>query len=842
MRRISNFLEWYFVRVPISQLYFAKNISLLIEDSFGVLINLRYYFAPYYHDTSYTGRILSIIVRTISIVTGLVAIIIFALIFFLLPIFWVLAPLLTIYSPTIIIILLLSTIYYALIGVYKPKTINPSKSKPHKITDSMSYYTLRAFELYPSTIFWQELAKNSKLKRFIIKSGIPLYEVINVLKNSPILDQKIILSRIFELSQKHNLRKIRIVHLFSALVLENLAILKPLLQKNQLDEQTLQTYLEWDEYEYNRAHPPMPFDPDYLLNTGGGINRDHRGIITPILDSLSIDYTAEASNQRHEMRLIRLNLIQQIENILQKSSNANIILLGEDGVGKESLIWEISQLILSGNLHGQLWGKRIVGLNISSILSANTHTSHEALFNQILNEINRSGNIILYINNIVAALESQKTHGLSIFALLQEPLSQQRCHIILSCTPEEYSRLQNEYPLITGLSETINITETNLNETLHITHLESLQLEAKYNIIIPYPIIKLTVQLAQEFIFNKPFPEKAVTLLENTVIETSHHVNYQQTPWGPKIIVQPVFVSQTLSKITDIPTGIVSQSEAQKLLQLEDVIQRDVIGQKEAIHAIVSTLQRNRAGIRSVNKPIGTFLFAGPTGVGKTHVAKMLAKHYYGDPEAMIRLDMSEFQTPDTIHRLTSREAGSLTEKVRQKPFSLILLDELEKADHHILDVFLQILDDARLTDQFGNVCKFNQTIIIATTNVGNSDIAKLPLDQNFFSAAVHILESEFRTEFLNRFDNIIAFHTLSSDDIREIIKLQLRQLNEKLYQDHKIKLKLLPQTVEWLVTFGYSPEFGARNLKRVLQDSIETKLAQMILKGEVQNGQNVTL
>jgi ATP-dependent Clp protease ATP-binding subunit ClpC len=842
MRQISNFLEWYFVRAPISHIFFAKNISLLIEDSFGVLINLRYFFAPYYHDTTYTGRILSIIVRTISIVTGLVALVIFALIFFLFPIFWLLAPLLTLYYPTTITVLITATIYYFLIAVHKPKTINPSKSKPQKITDSMAYQTLRAYELYPSSIFWHEIAKNSKLQRFIIKSGIPLHDVINTLKNSPSLDQNIILSKIFELSQKHNFRKIRIVHLFVAILLENLAILKPLLQKNQLDEQILQTYLEWDEYEYNRAHPPMPFDPDYLLTTGGGTNRDHRGIITPILDSQSIDYTKEATSQRHELRLIRLNLVQQIESSLQKSSNANIILKGEDGVGKESLIWEISQLILSGNLQGQLWGKRIVGLNISSILSSNAFTSHEALFSQILNEINRSGNIILYINDIVAALESQKTHGLSIFALLQEPLNQQRCNIIVSCTPVEYSKLQNEYPLLIGLSETISITETNLTETHHITHLESLQLEAKYNVIIPYPIITLSVQLAQEFIFNNPFPQKAITLLENTVIETARMDNYQQTPWGPKIIVQPIFVSQTLSQTTDIPTGIVSQSEAQKLLQLESIIQEDVIGQKEAIHAVVSTLQRNRAGVRSVNKPIGTFLFAGPTGVGKTHVAKMLAKHYYGDTEAMLRLDMSEFQSPESIHRLTSREASSLTERVRQKPFSLILLDELEKADSHILDIFLQILDDARLTDQSGHICKFNQTIIIATTNVGNSHISKLPKDQNFFSAAVRILEKEFRTEFLNRFDNIIAFHTLSSDDIREIIKLQINQLNEKLYQDHKIKLELLPQTVEWLVTFGHSPEFGARNLKRVMQDSVETKLAQMLLKGDVQEGQSIKL
>lgn len=830
MKQLSGFIEWYFIRAPKSQLIFAKHTILLLEDSFGLITNLVYFFKPWYGDTSLVGRVLSIIIRAIVISTGAIVLLCSSLLLLLVPVSWFLSIVLIPVFPLILIIPAFGLVYYFSIAILKPQYIYPYLSKPNSIKDAMHLSARKLLALYPSELFFTELMNNTKLTRFIIKTGIPINPVLTQIRQfDKIISQQQLLARVYEIAVTHKLRSIRIPHILIALLYETENQITPILESSRISTKDFQYFIDWDNTEYMTSNPPRPYEADFISHTGGGSNRARLGIVTPYLDQVSTDYTRQISTYTHRIPVVRPQIINRIESILQKQDGANVILRGDKGTGKEALIWQIAQLIQLGDLHGALWSKRVVGLDV--IASGNIE--------QIIKEVERSGNIILYINDIIPALNPTS----SLLSLLQEALSQQRCNVIISCTHQEYSVLKESQNKLLSESEVIDVNETSREETLHILHSHALEFENKYQVIIPYLTLKTTYDYSTNYVHDTPFPQKAITLLEDTVIEATRiSESYTQTPWGPRIIINEPHIAYTLSEKTHIPIGSVQKNEAQRLLTLDSILKQEIVGQSKAIEAVTKVLQRNRAGLRTTTKPVGAFLFAGPTGVGKTHVAKMLAKHYFGSIQTMIRLDMSEYQSPNSIDRLLSDQAGYLLYHVRTTPFALVLLDEIEKANPKILDAFLQVLDEGRLTDIHGSTTDFSQTIVIATTNAGNTELSQLPNDYLYFQKASEILHNYFRIEFLNRFDDIIAFTTLSESEIEQIVTLKVVALSQKLYNDKKIHLEVSTETKKWLATFGYSPELGARNLTRLIQDTIETKLAQMILKGELTSGQTAIL
>ena len=841
MQQIAKFFEWFLFRAPSSQLTFTKNTLYLVEDGFGIITNIKYFLKPWYGDNSIVGRVLSIIIRSVTIITGLAALTLASIIFIMFTAIWLLhIPFIIFYPPTITITLL-ALLYYTAITRKKPEVLYPHSTKPSTIIKSMHLSAKEFYYSYPSKIFFNEILSNSKLSRFLIKSTIPSQLIIDIAQNNFYTSKENILAQIHELAVKHNLRSIRIPHVFLAFLFEGREIFNDTLEKHNISYKQLSHYIDWEEFEYLLANPPRPFDPDFISHTGGGTNRARLGVITPLLDQVSTDYTSLIGANRNRARIIRPKLVEQIEAIMEKSENNNVILRGEQGTGKDSLVWQIAYLIQLGGLKGKLWSKRLVELNISSIVGDTTSDTYEQTLQKVLYEIQRSGNIILYLNDIQLALQSTTQKG-NILSILQESISKGACSLIISCTPKEYSLLQENHPKTISISETIDVNETNMDETIQIIHVKAIELEEKYPVIIHYPIYSIIYTYATNYVHNAVFPQKALSLLEDTVIESTRmSKQYTKTPWGPRILINEPQIAYTLTEKTHIPIGSIQKNEAEVLLHLSDVMKKSIVGQTSAIEAVVKVLQRNRAGVRAITKPIGSFLFAGPTGVGKTHVAKMLTKNYFGDENTMIRLDMSEYQSNTSIDRLLTNEPGFLIHHVRSTPFALILLDEIEKAHPKILDTFLQVLDEGRLTDLEGSLCDFSQTIIIATSNAGNTQLCKIQRDYQFFQNATKILQQYFRTEFLNRFDDIIIFTPLSEDEVQDIVKLKLENLSNKLYQEKKIKISFKPETIKWLATFGFSPELGARNLTRLIQDTIETRLAEKILSNQLNTGDSIT-
>ncbi|OGE88255.1 MAG: hypothetical protein A2722_01735 [Candidatus Doudnabacteria bacterium RIFCSPHIGHO2_01_FULL_50_11] len=366
------------------------------------------------------------------------------------------------------------------------------------------------------------------------------------------------------------------------------------------------------------------------------------------------------------------------------------------------------------------------------------------------------------------------------------------------------------------------------------------QIETHNQVLILYQSMRSAVQLADRYIKTVPFPEKAIDLLQEAAV-------YAQTK-GRSSVVRPEHVEEVVHIKTDIPVGKVALAEKEILLELERILHRKIIGQDEAIIAVANALRRSRSGITSEKKPIGSFLFLGPTGVGKTETAKALAEVYFGSQKRMIRFDMSEYQQPDSVERLIGQGEirGQLTTQVMEAPFSLLLFDEVEKAHPKILDLFLQVLDEGRLTDDLGRVIDFTNTILIFTSNAGAELIRESVVQFRETNLKERLLDSLqktgiFKPEFLNRFDAVIIYKPLSEEQTEKVAELFIQDLNRRL-KAKDIQIAASPELLKKIVQIGYDREFGARPLRRVIQDRVETVVAKKLLSGETKRGDTITI
>jgi ATP-dependent Clp protease ATP-binding subunit ClpC len=356
--------------------------------------------------------------------------------------------------------------------------------------------------------------------------------------------------------------------------------------------------------------------------------------------------------------------------------------------------------------------------------------------------------------------------------------------------------------------------------------------EYKYNVFYPYQTLKKIVELSARYIHEVPFPEKALRLLEESAVGLQ----------GEKIkIVTPAEIESLVSKRTNVPIGQVGEKEKDRLLNLESILHQRVIGQDEAINAVANALRRVRSGLTTGKRPAGVFLFLGPTGVGKTETAKALAESYFGSEKNMIRLDMSEYEQPDSLDRLigtVQNPAGILTDAILAKPFSLILLDELEKADKNVLNIFLQVFEDGRLTDPRGKVSDFTNSIIIGTSNAGSEfireNVGRLSAEQ-LKTTLIDQLQKQaiFTPEFLNRFDGVITFKPLTRENLTLVAGLMIGEINKQL-EERKIRVEVESAALAKLIELGYNQEFGARPLRRVMEEKIENLLAKKMLEGVI--------
>jgi ATP-dependent Clp protease ATP-binding subunit ClpC len=577
-----------------------------------------------------------------------------------------------------------------------------------------------------------------------------------------------------------------------------------------------------------------------VYKSKGGMNKAMTAQATPLLDRFSHDLTQLARRGVLAPCIGRDRETEETLRIIE--GGKNVILSGNPGVGKTSIIEGIAELMASEEVPEVLQDKRLVSLSVASLVGAAGHQGElEGLVMQLINEIVRSGNIVVFIDNIqnMIGVSTEGAQNLDISDILASALQKRLFFCLATSTPLDYRRYIEPHNAMTSVFQKVNVEEPDTNGAILVLEGKAGTLEAKNQIYFSYEAIEKTVQLSERYIHERYLPEKAISLLEEVAV-------YTHRKKGVNAIVTGEDVAEVISTKTNVPITKITEKETEKLLKLEERIHERMVDQEEAVTAVSSALRRARAELRDVRRPIVNLLFLGPTGVGKTELAKTVAEVYFGSENSMIRLDMSEYQEKSSLGRLIgappgysgASEGGYLTEAVRAKPFSLILLDEIEKAHPDILNVFLQVMDDGRLTDTLGRTIDFTNVILIATSNAGTAVIQKR-IQENVPMARIkdELLNEElkpyFRPEFLNRFDNIIVFKPLSMDDIVVIVGLMLKQVATRLAAKG-VRLESTAEARAELARIGFDPVFGARPLRRAIQDYVDNALATYLLQGKV--------
>ena len=567
----------------------------------------------------------------------------------------------------------------------------------------------------------------------------------------------------------------------------------------------------------------------------GGVGRDWATGFTPTLDEFGQNISRGIERGRgggHNLASNdKVSLI--VHNLAE--GNANVALVGSAGTGKTSLIYSVAEKLITGG-DKRLKYYQIVSLNASSILSRSGGNLERVILTMLAEAIHAK-NIILFFDD-AQLFFGQGTGAFDLSQILLPIMRNQRLKIIAAFTPGDFQRLKatNE-SLISGFS-VININEPELPDTYKILEDFALILEHRANVLIPYESIKESVRLSGQFMQDQSYPGKAITLLEQAV------------PFASNKVLSEESVQQAVEKSLGVKVGAAAAPEADVLLHLEDHIHERMVNQNRAVEVVASALRRGRAGVSSPNKPIGSFLFLGPTGVGKTELARSLAATYFKDEHRMIRLDMSEYQQVSDVSRLLADGRSgdqNLLMGIRQQPFSVVLLDEIEKAHPNILNLLLQMLDEGQLTDNSGKPASFKNAIIICTSNAGASDIAKAveagTTLESFERPLVDklIQDGQFRPELINRFDEVVLFRSLNEEELTQVAKIMLRKVGANLSQ-RNIHVQITDEALSYIVKAGYDPQFGTRPMRRVIQKTVEDAVATRILQGTATPGSVITL
>ncbi|MFA5714717.1 MAG: ATP-dependent Clp protease ATP-binding subunit [Candidatus Paceibacterota bacterium] len=701
----------------------------------------------------------------------------------------------------------------------------------------------------PQTILFNFIdVKNPKIIFIFSRLLIDYVGLKNQLKNNPSLNQitrenfEGIIEEAGMIALKRNGEDIR-----EGDIIASLAKIEPnlaeIITQSDIDTDDFEKVNEWQERVYKKIQKDKCFWSYENLLKAGSIGRDWASGYTPTLDNFSIDWTDEIKRRGFEEIVGHQAQVSQVEMILSKKDAGNVLIVGDPGVGRKNIIHGVIRKSLFNQSAPNINNNRFIELNIVSLSSNVTSFEQmERILEQCFREVAHAGNVILIINDFHDFLGGAKKAGIvdisgTIGPYLNMPSFKTIC---LTSFNGLHKYIESKSSLLAQFQK-IEVEEMNKEETLQILENKVFRLENEYEKFIPFNSLKEIYNISEKYVSNFPFPQKAINLLEETAIYSGRYVDTQ--------IVLPEHVDKILSEKIQIPIGKIKSKEKETLLNLENILHKRIVGQFEAIKEISSALRRARSGVQTRKGPMGSFLFLGPTGVGKTETAKALAETYFSSEEKMIRIDMSEFQRIDDIPRLLGSETqeGILTTAVRENPFSLILLDEIEKAHPDILNVFLQVLDEGYVNDNLGRKVSFLNTIIIATSNAGYQTILKA-IEENKEMGEIKkellnaIFEKgTFRPEFINRFDGAIIFKSLSKEDLIAIAELQLEKLNKNLLQK-KIQFIITEELKDKIVELSYNPVFGAREMKRVIQDKIENTVARAILNDSVPQGSKIQI
>ena len=626
------------------------------------------------------------------------------------------------------------------------------------------------------------------------------------------------------------------VELFSE-IFENNPFLQELFYSLEAEATEVRETIQWLRINKKLKERFEAFRQNAAFKPTGPMNRAYTSVATPFLDRVSEDltdagvkgYLPMLMGRDEEMAL----LLRAIE-----GGHQSVVLVGPVGVGKKSIVSGLAERMIQEDVPDILQDKRLVKISIPHILSAQGGGGADERFLYTLQEVGKSGNIILVIDGIEQIMGSGGGPDLS--AILSSELEKGYTFVIATTTLQGYANFV-ERNILHGVLQKIDIREPDNGLAMKVLQSKIGAIENKNHAVFTYEALSNLIDLSARYMHESFLPKKAILLAE----EVGFDVGKRGAGWQT---VTKDDVAAIISQKTNIPVTQVSQDEGEKLLSLESRMHERVIGQDEAVTSIANALRRARVDLRSKDRPIANFLFLGPTGVGKTELAKTTAEVYFGDENSMLRFDMSEFQDQASIARLIggNNESGLLTEAVRKSPFALVLLDELEKAHPDILNLFLQVMDDGRLTDGLGRTIDFTNVILIATSNAGTSYIQEqVKLGTALNDIRGQLMETElkkhYRPEFLNRLDGIVVFKPLTMDDVSAIAYLMINKVVQRL-SAKGITFKATDEAIHELAQKGYDPQFGARPLRRVVQEEVDNAVAEFLLSGQVDRRDTLVL
>lgn len=825
-----KFLRFWYPNSFITQGRILKNSLLVIEEDLAVSLMFRFLFKPLFHDISLVGRVLSFLFRLSRILLGVLAYLGVSVVFVALSLLWFLTPLLLILSLISQFVDLplfgvglkglsdFSFIFIFGLALFIYKLGGPPK-KIWQIKTPMELWEVSKFK--QKNLSYENLLEDEEVLD-LLRSLEVRNNFFNFLISQKIEFNETLAKKVLDLAKYTNAVFLTSGYFFITMLSEIPQIEKKLakLELKIGDFKQALIFLELKRKHWRRV---FLWDEDFAVRHLKGVNRGWLGVPTPNLDKYSIDLTHHATIENIPEFIGRESVVNETINILSQESIKNVLFVGSPGSGKSALVKYLAKRVIRGDAQESITTKRIVQIDLLKLISNVKNEGDVASkINSIFEEIEACENIIVFLDEI---------QNLPFPELILPFLEDGKFQFIASTNPESLANVLEKNEALLRLFYKIELHPATLEETVQILEEKSIDVLKTHRIYITFRAIKRIAELSSRFIPERVLPDSALYILEECKA---------QAPDGEVTtqVVNLVFESRA-----NIPTGELDSSQKQVLLNLENVIHERMIDQEEAVKKVADVLRRAAADLRDENRPIGSFLFVGPTGVGKTELSKILSEIYFKKKNVFFRYDLSEYQTKDAVSRLigTVDNPGELTEAVLHNPYCLILLDEFEKALPEILNLFLQVLEDGRLTDANSKHIDFSNTIIIATSNAASLIIAeRLNLGKSIAELDPQVkyeLLKVFKPELINRFDEVVIFKTLSKVDLEKIALKKLEDLkahlNEKGYFI-EFDQSLVPE----LSKKGYDPTFGARPLRRLIQDTLEANLSKMILDGSLKKGE----
>ena len=641
-------------------------------------------------------------------------------------------------------------------------------------------------------------------------------------------------------------------------------------------------------------------------------NKDKRA--TQTLDQYSRDLTQLAKEGKLDPVIGREEEIKRVIQILSRRTKNNPCLIGEPGVGKTAIAEGLASKIVEGSVPENIKNKRLLTLDLSGMVAGSKYRGEfEERIKKVINEVKNDGNVLLFLDELHTIIGAGGAEGaIDASNILKPSLARGEIQLIGATTIEEYRKYIEKDAALERRFQSVKVEEPSEDEAIDILKGLRSRYEEHHKVTITDEAVEAAVKLSKRYINDRFLPDKAIDLIDEAsskarlksyvmpeeitkieeqlsklesekeeaikseAFEQAGEIKKKQTrkkarleklkqQWeedknSSNIIVGEEEVAEVVSTWTKIPVQRIAQAETERLIKLEETLHKRVIGQDEAVTSIAKAIRRGRVGLKDPNRPIGSFLFLGPTGVGKTELSKTLADAMFGTENALIRVDMSEFMEKHTVSKLIGSppgyvgydEGGQLSEKVRRNPYSVVLFDEVEKAHPDVFNVLLQVLDDGHITDSTGRVVDFKNTVIIMTSNAGAENIVapktlgfatstdEKQSHENMKSKVMDEVRRIFKPEFINRIDEIIVFHMLNKEQIGKIVDIMINTVNKRTLEQMKISIELDDEAKKYIVDKGYDEKYGARPLRRTIQNELEDNIAEKILEGKIKEGNKV--